>query len=107
MTHTFALSDWQTERIQRRIWLAATTNNTTLMKKLLEFGVSPNNHDNYGRTPLHISASRFIYLYTQFIYLGYVPKHHFRGKFYSKYTVNVTHTIIYRVKFSSKKHFGT
>jgi len=62
-THTFALSDWQTERIQRRIWLAATTNNTTLMKRLLEFGVSPNNHDNYGRTPLHISASRFIYLY--------------------------------------------
>lgn len=57
-THAFAWSDWQTERFQRRMRLAATTNNVTLMKRLLEFGVSPNNHDEHGRTPLHISACR-------------------------------------------------
>jgi len=41
------------------------------------------------------------------IIIGYVPKHHFREKFYSKCIVNVTYTIIYRVKFSLKRRFGT
>ncbi|XP_012059879.1 PREDICTED: uncharacterized protein LOC105623088 [Atta cephalotes] len=57
-TQAVAWNDWQTERIQRRMRLAATTNNVSLMKRLLEFGVSPNNHDDHGRTPLHISACR-------------------------------------------------
>ncbi|XP_011695515.1 PREDICTED: ankyrin repeat and KH domain-containing protein mask [Wasmannia auropunctata] len=56
--HTFGLSEWQTERNQRRMRLAATTNNISWMKRLLEYGVSPNNHDSHGRTPLHISACR-------------------------------------------------
>ncbi|KAL0106686.1 hypothetical protein PUN28_015320 [Cardiocondyla obscurior] len=56
--NNFSLNDWQTERIQRKMRLAATTNNVTLMKRLLQFGISPNNHDEHGRTPLHISACR-------------------------------------------------
>jgi len=36
---------------------------------------------------------------------GYIPKCPFRGKFYSKYIVYVTYTILYRVKFSSKRTF--
>jgi len=40
-------------------------------------------------------------------YLGKVPKHHFWGKFYLKCIVNITYTIIYRVKFFSKRRFGT
>ncbi|KYQ57540.1 Ankyrin repeat domain-containing protein 54 [Trachymyrmex zeteki] len=57
-TQTVTWNDWQTERIQRRMRLAATTNNVSLMRRLLEFGVSSNNHDDHGRTPLHISACR-------------------------------------------------
>ncbi|EGI65299.1 Ankyrin repeat domain-containing protein 54 [Acromyrmex echinatior] len=57
-TQAVAWNDWQTERIQRNMRLAATRNNVSLMKSLLEFGVSPNNHDDHGRTPLHISACR-------------------------------------------------
>ncbi|KYN07516.1 hypothetical protein ALC62_01718 [Cyphomyrmex costatus] len=57
-TQALAFSDWRTKRIQQRMRLAATTNNVSLMKRLLEFGISPNNHDDHGRTPLHISACR-------------------------------------------------
>ncbi|KAG5344699.1 ANR54 protein, partial [Acromyrmex charruanus] len=57
-TQAVAWNDWQIERIQRKMRLAATTNNVSLMKRLLEFGISPNNHDDHGRTPLHISACR-------------------------------------------------
>ncbi|KAL6265114.1 hypothetical protein P5V15_005204 [Pogonomyrmex californicus] len=44
--------------LERRIRLAATTNNIDLLKRLLDLGVSPNCHDNHGRTPLHLAACR-------------------------------------------------
>lgn len=56
-TYTLALNDW-IERMQRKMRLAATTNNITLMQRILNLAVSPNNHDEHGRTPLHISACR-------------------------------------------------
>ncbi|XP_011868770.1 PREDICTED: ankyrin repeat domain-containing protein 54-like isoform X2 [Vollenhovia emeryi] len=51
-------SDVQIERVEQKMRFAATTNNVDLIKKLLDFGVSPNNQDEHGRTPLHISACR-------------------------------------------------
>ncbi|CAK9803992.1 Ankyrin repeat domain-containing protein 54 [Anthophora quadrimaculata] len=42
----------------RRMRIAAATNNTIMMKRLLSCGVTPNNCDIQGRTPLHIASSR-------------------------------------------------
>ncbi|XP_011168761.2 potassium channel AKT2/3 isoform X2 [Solenopsis invicta] len=53
-----SFTDWQTCNMHRRMRLAATTNNVALVKHLLDLGVSPNNHDDHGRTPLHIAACR-------------------------------------------------
>lgn len=38
---------------------AAATNNTELLTRLLEKGVSPNNHDDQGRSPLHLASCRY------------------------------------------------
>lgn len=43
---------------ERRMRMAAATNNIQFMETLLQNGVSPNNHDEYGRTPLHHAACR-------------------------------------------------
>ncbi|XP_077268354.1 uncharacterized protein LOC143900633 [Temnothorax americanus] len=58
MTHPSPLFECRNERIHQRMWTAAFTNNITLMKRLLDFDVSPNHQDEHGRTPLHISACR-------------------------------------------------
>lgn len=50
--------DMQSPYIQRKMRLAAATNNIMLMHRLLETGVSPNNHDEHGRTPLHHASCR-------------------------------------------------
>lgn len=52
------LKDWQIYHIGRRMRLAATVNNTGLMSRLLNYGVSPNSPDSDGRTPLHHAACR-------------------------------------------------
>ncbi|XP_072745337.1 ankyrin repeat domain-containing protein 54 [Anoplolepis gracilipes] len=52
------LKDWQIHHVGRKMRLAATVNNTMLMSMLLQSGVSPNNSDNDGRTPLHHAACR-------------------------------------------------
>ncbi|CAK9826353.1 Ankyrin repeat domain-containing protein 54 [Anthophora retusa] len=43
---------------ERRMRIAAATNNTIMMRRLLSCGVTPNNCDIQGRTPLHIASSR-------------------------------------------------
>ncbi|CAK9818797.1 Ankyrin repeat domain-containing protein 54, partial [Anthophora plagiata] len=42
----------------RRMRIAAATNNTIMIRRLLSCGVTPNNCDIQGRTPLHIASSR-------------------------------------------------
>ncbi|CAD6242405.1 GSCOCG00009485001-RA-CDS [Cotesia congregata] len=42
----------------RKMRFAAATNNTELLTRLLEKGVSPNNHDDQGRSPLHLASCR-------------------------------------------------
>lgn len=44
--------------IERKMRLAAATNNTIMMSRLLSSGVSPNNYDEQGRTPLHLASCR-------------------------------------------------
>lgn len=51
---------------ERRMRAAAATNNTIMMKQLLNSGVSPNHHDEQGRTPLHLASCRG---YTEIVYL--------------------------------------
>ncbi|XP_003707825.1 ankyrin repeat domain-containing protein 54 [Megachile rotundata] len=43
---------------ERRMRAAAATNNTIMLKHLLDSGASPNNHDEQGRTPLHLASCR-------------------------------------------------
>ncbi|XP_057332406.1 ankyrin repeat domain-containing protein 54-like isoform X2 [Microplitis mediator] len=43
---------------ERQMRLAAATNNIELLNRLLEKGVSPNNHDDSGRSPLHLASCR-------------------------------------------------
>ena len=42
--------------VERKMRLAAATNNTSMIRRLLSNGVLPNNHDEKGRTPLHIAS---------------------------------------------------
>ncbi|XP_054000185.1 ankyrin repeat domain-containing protein 54-like [Hylaeus anthracinus] len=44
--------------IERKMRLAAAINNTMMVRRLLISGVSPNNHDAKGRTPLHFASCR-------------------------------------------------
>ncbi|XP_012259130.1 ankyrin repeat domain-containing protein 54-like [Athalia rosae] len=43
---------------ERKMRLAAATNNIEMISRILANGVSPNNRDDQGRSPLHIAASR-------------------------------------------------
>ncbi|XP_058791109.1 ankyrin repeat domain-containing protein 54-like isoform X2 [Phymastichus coffea] len=43
---------------ERRMRLAAATNNVEVMQRLLEAGISPNNSDEQGRSPLHLASCR-------------------------------------------------
>ncbi|XP_014469050.1 PREDICTED: ankyrin repeat domain-containing protein 54-like isoform X2 [Dinoponera quadriceps] len=43
---------------ERKMRVAAATNNIDLVRTLLNNDVSPNNHDSQGRTPLHHAACR-------------------------------------------------
>ncbi|XP_076237220.1 ankyrin repeat domain-containing protein 54 isoform X2 [Calliopsis andreniformis] len=49
---------WNCPVIGRKLRLAAAMNDTGLMRKHLCGGASPNNHDEKGRTPLHIASCR-------------------------------------------------
>lgn len=44
--------------MERKMRIAAYANNTDLMRRLLNTGVSPNNQDEQGRTPLHLASCR-------------------------------------------------
>ncbi|XP_076619567.1 ankyrin repeat domain-containing protein 54 [Colletes latitarsis] len=44
--------------LEHKMRLAAATNNTSMMRRLLCSGVSPNNHDEKGRTALHVVSCR-------------------------------------------------
>ncbi|KAG7189701.1 hypothetical protein KM043_017369 [Ampulex compressa] len=52
------LLDVEGHLIERKMRLAAATNNTMIIRRLLNSGVSPNNHDEQGRTPLHLASCR-------------------------------------------------
>ncbi|XP_033214781.1 ankyrin repeat domain-containing protein 54-like isoform X2 [Belonocnema kinseyi] len=43
---------------ERKMRLAAATNNIEMMRRLLNSGVSPNNKDEQGRSPLHLASCR-------------------------------------------------
>lgn len=43
---------------ERKMRLAAATNNVDMMRRLLSKGVCPNNKDDRGRSPLHLAAAR-------------------------------------------------
>ncbi|CAD1469434.1 unnamed protein product, partial [Heterotrigona itama] len=50
--------DVHTRLIEHRMRMAAATNNTIMMRNLLNFGISPNCCDIQGRTPLHLASCR-------------------------------------------------
>ncbi|XP_032677840.1 poly [ADP-ribose] polymerase tankyrase-2-like isoform X2 [Odontomachus brunneus] len=50
--------EWRKPLNERRMRLAAATNDVDTVKELLRNNVSPNNHDVEGRTPLHHAACR-------------------------------------------------
>ncbi|XP_046622562.1 ankyrin repeat domain-containing protein 54-like [Neodiprion virginianus] len=57
----FRMKTWQEFQgplDERKMRLAAATNNIELMRRLLTSGVYPNNHDEQGRSPLHLASSR-------------------------------------------------
>lgn len=56
--HPVSWSNSQAPFIERKMRVAAATNNTIMMRQLLISGVSPNNHDEQGRTPLHLASCR-------------------------------------------------
>ncbi|KAL2747674.1 ankyrin repeat domain-containing protein 54 isoform X1 [Vespula maculifrons] len=54
-------SGWKEFRetfLERKMRLAAYTNNIELMRRLLNTGVSPDSRDEQGRTPLHLASCR-------------------------------------------------
>ncbi|KAK2576937.1 hypothetical protein KPH14_005555 [Odynerus spinipes] len=56
--HYFGWKEFREAFMERKMRLAAYTNNTELMRRLLNTGVSPNSHDEQGRTPLHLASCR-------------------------------------------------
>ncbi|XP_033346560.1 ankyrin repeat domain-containing protein 54-like [Bombus vosnesenskii] len=56
--HFVSLVDDYTRLVQHRMRIAAATNNTMVMKILLDSNVSPNSGDKQGRTPLHLASCR-------------------------------------------------
>ncbi|XP_068992810.1 ankyrin repeat domain-containing protein 54 isoform X3 [Neodiprion pinetum] len=60
----FRMKTWQEFQgplDERKMRLAAATNNIELMRRLLTSGVYPNNHDEQGRSPLHLASSSDIF----------------------------------------------
>ena len=53
-----SLVDDYTRIIQHRMRIAAATNNTMVMRILLDSNISPNSGDKQGRTPLHLASCR-------------------------------------------------
>ncbi|XP_031829209.1 uncharacterized protein LOC116425510 isoform X2 [Nomia melanderi] len=69
MSGTYAFdkgSDVYCKLMKSKMRSAAATNNTSLMKRLLSTGVSPNIHDGTGRTALHVASG---YGYTEMVQL--------------------------------------
>ncbi|XP_043259421.1 ankyrin repeat domain-containing protein 54-like [Colletes gigas] len=56
--HYVTCSNIRDPFLEHKMRLAAATNNTSMMKRLLCSGVSPNNHDEKGRTALHFVSCR-------------------------------------------------
>ncbi|KAI4499843.1 hypothetical protein M0802_005099 [Mischocyttarus mexicanus] len=57
-TNPFCWKDFREKLMERKMRLAAYTNNVDLMKRLLNSGVSPDSRDVQGRTPLHLASCR-------------------------------------------------
>ncbi|XP_015190823.1 PREDICTED: ankyrin repeat domain-containing protein 54-like [Polistes dominula] len=57
-TDPFGWKDFREKFMERKMRLAAYTNNVELMKRVLMAGVSPDNRDEQGRTPLHLASCR-------------------------------------------------
>lgn len=56
--HYLGWKEFHEAFMERKMRLAAYANNTDLMRRLLNTGVSPNNQDDQGRTPLHLASCR-------------------------------------------------
>ncbi|KAK9294743.1 hypothetical protein QLX08_010729 [Tetragonisca angustula] len=56
--HLVSVFDVYSRLIEHRMRMAAATNNTIMMRDLLNSGVSPNCCDVQGRTPLHLASCR-------------------------------------------------
>lgn len=56
--HLLPVFDVHTRLIEHRMRIAAATNNTMMMRNLLNSGASPNTCDKQGRTPLHLASCR-------------------------------------------------
>lgn len=56
--HLVPIFDVHTRLIEHRMRIAAATNNTIMMRTLLNSGASPNTCDAQGRTPLHLASCR-------------------------------------------------
>ncbi|KAF7387309.1 hypothetical protein HZH68_012986 [Vespula germanica] len=52
------LREFRETFLERKMRLAAYTNNIELMRRLLNTGVSPDSRDEQGRTPLHLASCR-------------------------------------------------
>lgn len=57
-TDHFGWKDFREKFMERKMRLAAYTNNIELMRRLLISGVSPDSRDEQGRTPLHLASCR-------------------------------------------------
>ncbi|KAF3422019.1 hypothetical protein E2986_09298 [Frieseomelitta varia] len=64
--HLISVFDIYSRLIEHRMRMAAATNNTIMMRDLLNSGVSPNCCDVQGRTPLHLASCRG---YTEMVHL--------------------------------------
>lgn len=53
---------------ERKMRLAAATNNIEMIQRLLLTGVSPNNDDEQGRTPLHLASCRSVRCFSLFFH---------------------------------------
>ncbi|XP_051174180.1 uncharacterized protein LOC127289935 [Leptopilina boulardi] len=56
--HCITGKEFQGPLKERKMRMAAATNNVEVMRRLLETGISPNNKDGQQRTPLHLASCR-------------------------------------------------